>query len=70
MLLISRIEGTPAVETATGPGEMGAPFQVDENGSFHLTEIRRAKGEGVYPVRVYDEDGNMIAATIIVTKAS
>lgn len=65
---ITRVEGTVPIETFIGPGGVGGPFEVDELGSFHFSKVRAPQVPGVYPVRVYDEEGEMIASTVIVVE--
>ena len=43
-------------------------LQVDQVGSFHIKTIKLPKEEGVWPVRVYNEAGEVIAATVVVVK--
>lgn len=61
----------PGCENTPGKEGKGLALEVDELGSFYM------KGEkitpvnispGVYPVRVYDEKGEMIASTLIVVE--
>jgi len=63
---IARVEDSTPVETIIGPGGVGGPFEVDELGSFILTGIGSPVDPGVYAVRVYDEEGKMIASTLLV----
>jgi len=60
---------SPGVEIVPGAEGKGLTLEVDELGSFWM------KGEkitpapvspGVYPVRVYDEKGKMVASTLLV----
>ncbi|MFC2001950.1 hypothetical protein ACFLUZ_05580 [Chloroflexota bacterium] len=49
------------------PAERGM-VMTDAVGSFHINKIKLPKAEGVWPVSVYNENGEMIAATAVVVK--
>ncbi|MFC1917132.1 hypothetical protein ACFLXH_00565 [Chloroflexota bacterium] len=53
-------------------GEMapGGVIIADGVGSFHISRIWLPKEVGIWPVRVYDADGNVIASTLVVVKAA
>ena len=43
-------------------------IEVDAVGSFLIAGARAPKPEGVWPIRVYNEAGEVIAATLVVVK--
>ena len=49
------------------PAEKGM-VQVNEVGSFHIQKINLPKEEGIWPVTVYDENGNPLASTLVIVK--
>lgn len=67
-ILIRRAEGTDPVETFIGPESKGAAFQCDDLGTFSVEGVRGPRGAGVYPVRVYDAEDNMIASTVLLVQ--
>lgn len=53
---------------AVREGEKEPLVEVDGHGSFQL-KMKIPKEEGVWPIRVYNEKGKMIASTLIVVAA-
>jgi len=58
----------PGVENVLGSKAKGLALKVNELGSFDISS-NLPKLPGIYPIRVYDKDENMIAATVVVVKA-
>lgn len=57
----------PGVENVLGSKAKGLALKVNELGSFSL-KSNLPKPPGVYPIRVYDKDDNMIASTVVVVE--
>ncbi len=53
--------------TVGKPAERGM-LQVDEVGSFCIKGSELPAEEGIWPIRVYSEDGEMLASTLVVVK--
>lgn len=58
----------PDVETNLSGGAEGLTTKVDDLGSFQIKGKKLSLYPGVYPVRVYDKDGKMIASTLVVVE--
>ena len=60
---------SPGVEIVPGAEGKGLTLEVDELGSFWMKKEKITPdpvSPGVYPVRVYDEKGKMVASTLLV----
>jgi len=62
----------PGTETTPGAEGAGLAIEVNELGSFSLKDNIPPKfvPAGVYPVRIYDEEGKMIASTLVIVEAA
>ncbi len=57
---------TEPSENGVAEGAYG--LQVDPTGSFRIKTAAAPEPEGVYGVRVYDQDGNVIASSVFLVK--
>jgi len=65
--IIVTVEMFPRIETNLSGGAEGRTAKVDELGSFKINR-KLPNNPGVYPVRVYDKEGKVIASAAVMVE--